>query len=102
MNGNSAMPAIGFSEGCTYDMLDSLLNDSRARDALRPQHGGYGWAVRIWLKQGVIITALWGETGWNNEEEYDTTSLLAWSEKDQDYSTPITIPTDDIQKLEVL
>ena len=96
MNGNTAMPAIGFSEGCTYDMLDSLLNNSSAR--LK----SYGWAVRIWLKQGVILTALWGETGWNNDEDYDTTSLLAWTEKDGDYTTPITIRTDDITRLEVL
>lgn len=91
MNGDTAMPAITFGEDCTYDMLDVLLN---AND--KYSYAGWGLAVKLWLKQGVAITALWGCT------KGDVTTVLAWSSKAQDYCNEVDLPTDDIVKVEVL
>lgn len=101
MNGHTEMPLLTFGEDCDYDTLDSILNGNS--DTAWKHHGViYGWAVRIWLKQGVIITALWGWTNHDYEDDVTKTSLLAWSEKDRDYNRAMRIPTDDITRLEIL
>ena len=81
MDNNTGIPAIQFGEDCDYDTLHSVLG---------------GWCARIWLSDGVILVALWkgGEGG--------ETDLLVWSENDQDFSVPLTIPTDNVRKIEVL
>lgn len=101
MNGNTEMPTLTFGDNCTYDTLDSILNGNVNTGWT---HNGvrYGWAVRVWLKQGVIVTALWGWTHYDYDREADYTSMLAWSEEDRDYNRKISVLTDDIRKVEVL
>jgi len=101
VNGHTEMPTLTFGGGCTYDTLDSILNGNTGTGW---EHGGvsYGWAVRAWFKQGVIVTALWGWTHYNNEEDDDFTSLLAWDEVKQDYCNKLSVRTDDITRLEIL
>lgn len=100
MNSDTGMPTLTFACYLDYGVLDQLLNSNpspRKADGER-----YGWAVRIWLKQKVILPALWGYTKYDNEEYADFTTVLAWSEKDCDYTRRIRIPTDDITRLELI
>ena len=94
MNGHTAIPAITFGPDCTYDTLDAMLNP--------PGMGymNYGFACRLWLKQGFIITALWGSTSADDGD--DRTAVMAWDEKKQDYCNPVEVPTDDITRVEIL
>jgi hypothetical protein len=103
MNGHTAMPTLGFGQNCTYDVLDSILN-ANVWTGYEVDGQRYGWSVRIWCKQGVCITALWGVTDYidNGEHSEDMTDVLAWSFKHEDYCTRISIPTDDIVRLEIL
>lgn len=94
MSWDTSMPTITFGEECGYEMLDSILN-GRHHSA-----SGYGWGVRVWVRQGVVITARWGGT--SVDGEVCSTSLLAWSNVAQDYVTAIEVPTYDIYKIEVL
>ena len=103
MNGDTEMPTITFGGDCTYDTLDTILNGNQ--DTGYAIDGSvFGWGVRVWLKQGVIITALWGATYYDYEfgNHVTRTSLLAWSDKDQDYNNLIEVDTDDITKIEIL
>lgn len=97
MNGDTAMPTLTFSGNCDYGVLDSILHR-------RPTTTRYGWAVRIWLKQGVILTAQWGYTEGQMIDGVwvDQTALRVWSETAGDYVKEIRVSTDDITRLEVL
>jgi hypothetical protein len=100
VNGHTEMPTVTFGENCAYDVLDSILNSFSRNTSWKHEGVGYGWAARIWLKQGVIVTALWGSTSYVDGD--DQTTLLAWSEEARDYCNPITVATDDIRKVEIL
>lgn len=101
MNGHQELPTLTFGDDQTYEILDSILNgqEARGRDM-------FGWAVRVWCKQGVIIVARWGGTSCpGNEGDWvcrDKTSLLAWSDEKQDYTNEISVLTDDITRIEVV
>ena len=86
MNNHTAMPTVTFGEGTDYGMLHDILS---------------GWTHRIWLKGGVILVAEWigSETIDGN---IDGTALKVWNEKAARYLTPVTVPTDDIVKVEVM
>ncbi len=77
-----------------FEMVDDILHPFGYED--------YGWGVRVWMKQGVIITGRWGRTTFDLEAGREQTSLLSWSDKDQDYCKPISVVTDDITRLEIL
>ena len=83
---SGGMPVITFGPECSYDTIDTILSS---------------WGVKIWLKQGAIITAAWGCcTAGDNDE---TVALVkAWSDTANDFATPLSIPVDSITKLEVL
>lgn len=86
MEDYKTIPPIEFGVDCSYDTLDSIMS---------------GWCARIWLSEGtkrVILVAKW--TG--RKCPGDETHLMVWSEKDQDYSNPMTVPTDKITKIEIL
>jgi len=89
------MPVVTFGSECDYEMLDGILNGS--------SHGGkFGWGVRVWIN-GVIVTARWGGTYWDDENRDDLfTTLLAWDIKDGDYTKEIEVRTYDITKVEIL
>ena len=94
MNGNEAMPTLTFSDECDYEMLDHILNGGAGNR--------WGWGVRIWFAQGVIVTARWGGSSWDDTISDSFTSLLAWDEGSQDYTNEIRVRTDDITRLEIL
>ena len=82
MEDYESIPNIEWGKDCSYDTLHSIIT---------------GWCARIWLTDRLILTALWKGAGASNQ-----THLMVWSEVDQDYSRPMTIPTDKITKIEIL
>lgn len=94
MNGDTEMPIVSFGEGCTYDMLDTMLNGQEGEK--------YGFAVRVWMRQEAILTCLWGTTTAAERGDRDETSLLCWSEKDRRYAKEIRVATDDVRRIEIL
>jgi hypothetical protein len=82
VNGHTEMPTITFEEGADYDTLDSVIS---------------GWCARLWLTDGVILCAQWVTTDGDNN-----VNLRVWSNKAQDYATPLTIPIDSITRISIL
>lgn len=82
MNNHTQMPTIAFEEGTDYDTLDSLMA---------------GWCAQIRLANGDTFTAKWvGTDNANNAQ------LLAWSNTDEAYTAPATVPIDDIVHLSIV
>ena len=77
------MPAIQFSDDCSFDTLVSVLK---------------GWCVRLWFEDTAhILVCQIGKA-----HDYDRMEVLAWSATANDYIIPLTIDIDKIRKVEVM
>lgn len=83
MNNHTELPAIGFGSDADYGTMHTVMT---------------GFCARVWLTSGVVLVAEWLGDG----EPWDTTLLKVWRKSEGDYTDEITVPTDDIHRIEVL
>lgn len=85
MNGHTEIPPITINPEASYDMMHGILS---------------GYACRVWLTDGVILTAEWvGDSPISPDVE--GTALCVWNTKTDDYDIEVVVPTDNIRKVEI-